>query len=357
MTRLRSRQNTPVRGATSDGHKPAYSIPSMRDVARIPYNGRRVVSLFSGAGGSSLGYRLAGFRVVYANEFIEAARDTYSANFPETIIDPRDIRDIDPGDILRQTGMRVGDLDILDGSPPCASFSTAGSREQSWNKEKAYSDTVQRTDDLFFEYARIVKGVQPRVFVAENVSGLVKGVSKGYFIEIKAMLEAAGYRVAARMLNAKWLGVPQTRDRLIFVGVRNDLNADPVHPKPLPYMHTVADALPYVIEVRGSSYIDQWFDARRAVIPTITVMGFSTTLKLWFSSGGYITVQNPDATTTRRKIDAAELRALSSFPADFVLTGTPQQQWERVARSVPPYMMMHVAATIDREIFQKARSQ
>ena len=353
MTRIRSKQNTSARAASSNSDKPAYALPSMRDVARIPFNGRRVASLFSGAGGSSLGYRLAGFRVVYANEFIEAARDTYSANFPETIVDPRDIREIDPIDVLRLIGMRPGELDVLDGSPPCSSFSTAGKKDKWWGIEKDYSGTMQRTDDLFFEYARILKGVQPRVFVAENVSGLVKGVAKGYFIEIKAILEDAGYRVAARMLNAKWLGVPQHRERLIFVGVRNDLDAEPAYPKPLPYMYTVADVLPHIIEVRGAGGCDNWLDSRTTAHPTITVVSYDTSLLWYFVNGGWVTALNADSTTTRRKINNTELRVLSSFPADFILTGTERQQWERIARSVPPYMMMHIASAIDRQIFEK----
>ncbi len=112
---------------------------------------------------------------------------------------------------------------MLDGSPPCASFSTAGKREEGWGKVKLYSDARQRTDDLFFEYARILKGLQPKVFVAENVAGLVRGTAKGYFKLILAELKDCGYRVEARLLDARWLGVPQMRERVIFVGVRNDL--------------------------------------------------------------------------------------------------------------------------------------
>ncbi len=127
--------------------------------------------------------------------------------------------------------MKAGELDLFDGSPPCASFSTAGKREAGWGKVKDYSDTKQRTDDLFLEYVRLLRGLQPKVFVAENVSGLVKGVAKGYFLEILAALKASGYRVTCRVLDAQWLGVPQQRQRTIFVGVREDLGLDPVHPK------------------------------------------------------------------------------------------------------------------------------
>jgi DNA (cytosine-5)-methyltransferase 1 len=220
----------------------------MSEVAALPWNGYNVVSTFAGCGGSSTGYRMAGFRVLLASEFVEAARDTYAANMrPGTILDGRDIRDVTAEDILARIGMKPGELDVLDGSPPCASFSTAGKREKAWGKVKKYSDTEQRADDLFFEFARLVKGIQPKVFVAENVSGLVKGTAKGYFLEILAALKACGYKVSARLLDAQWLGVPQARQRLIFVGVRDDLGIEPAHPSPFPYRYSIRDALPWIV--------------------------------------------------------------------------------------------------------------
>jgi len=233
--------------------KPAYRVPSMEEIRAIRPNGFRVASLFSGGGGSSLGYAMAGFKVVYASEFVAAARETYAANFPATYLDDRDIRTVTPADILKATGLKAGELDVLDGSPPCASFSTAGKREKHWGEEKSYSDTKQRTDDLFFEYTRILQGLQPRCFVAENVAGLVRGVAKGYFKEIHAALEACGYRVKARLLDAQWLGVPQCRQRVIFIGVRNDLERDPVHPAPIAYRYSIRDALPHVTRQMANS--------------------------------------------------------------------------------------------------------
>src|SRR5262249_35052188 len=142
------------------------------------------------------------------------------------------------------------ELDLLDGSPPCASFSTAGKREKGWGQVKPYSDTRQRTDDLFFEYARLLRGLRPRVFVAENVSGLVRGTAKGYFLQILRELKACGSGVQARLLDAQWLGVPQVRRRVIFQGAREDLGREPAFPKPLPYRYAVADALPWIKAVR-----------------------------------------------------------------------------------------------------------
>lgn len=233
--------------------KPPYRVPPMAEIARIKPNGLKVISTFAGCGGSSLGYRMAGFKVLWANEFVDAARTVYEENAaPGTIVDGRDIRQVDPLEVLRALKLKPGELDVLDGSPPCASFSTAGRREKHWGAEKKYSDKVQRTDDLFFEFVRFLKAMQPRAFVAENVSGLVKGTAKGYFLEILAAMKACGYRVEARLLDAQWLGVPQARQRIIFVGMREDLDLAPAHPDPLPYRYSVRDAIPWIVSHRGN---------------------------------------------------------------------------------------------------------
>jgi DNA (cytosine-5)-methyltransferase 1 len=189
--------------------KPPYKVPSMAEIEAIPWNGFNAISTFSGAGGSCLGYRMAGFKVLWASEFIPAAQEVYQLNHPGTILDTRDIRNVQPQDILDAIGLGVGDIDLMDGSPPCASFSTAGKREKSWGEVKKYSDTKQRVDDLFFEYVRLLDGLQPKVFIAENVSGLVKGKAKGYFKLILQAMKDCGYQVKAKLLDAQWLGVPQ----------------------------------------------------------------------------------------------------------------------------------------------------
>lgn len=241
--------------ATAPTEKPSYRVPGVSEIDAIKPNGYTVVSTFSGCGGSCLGFRLAGYRVLWASEFVDAAAATYAANAPETPLDRRDIRDVTADEILSTIGRERGDVDVLEGSPPCASFSTAGKRAASWGQVKPYSDVKQRVDDLFFEYARLVDGLRPRIFVAENVSGLVKGVAKGYFKEILRALRAPGYVVAARLLDAQWLGVPQARQRIIFIGVRADLveryGVGPAFPTPLPYRYSVRDALPELAAVDG----------------------------------------------------------------------------------------------------------
>ena len=227
--------------------KPPYRIRPMAELDEVEDAGLTFASTFSGTGGSCLGFRWAGYRCGWANEFVEPARECYLANFPEVEVDPRDVRSVEAGEILEACGVDVGELDVLEGSPPCQPFSTAGKRQRTWGKVRDYSDgNTQRADDLFFEFARLLRELRPRAFTAENVSGLVKGVARGYFKRIMAELADCGYRVRAKVLDAQWLGVPQRRRRVFIVGVREDLGREPAFPKPLPYRYTVRDALPWV---------------------------------------------------------------------------------------------------------------
>jgi site-specific DNA-cytosine methylase len=173
------------------------------------------ISLFAGCGGSSLGYKWAGGRGLAAVEFNANAAETYRLNFPDTPMLERDIATVTAEELLALTGLQVGDLDILDGSPPCQGFSTAGKRQ--------FDDP---RNSLFREYVRLVEGLQPRVFVMENVSGMVKGKMKLAFKTIMETLKATGYTVRCQLLNAMYYGVPQSRERLIWIGVRPDIPSD-----------------------------------------------------------------------------------------------------------------------------------
>lgn len=216
----------------------------------MPWNGFSVVSTFAGAGGSSTGYRMAGFRVLLANEFVPIAQESYRANAATgTIVDGRDVKTVKGSEILEACGLAVGELDVFDGSPPCQAFSTAGKREKGWGEEKVYEHgAAQRNEELFFDYIRLRDEMMPRTFVAENVSGLVKGAAKGFFLEIFKRLKV-GYRVVCPLLDAQWLGVPQARQRVVFIGVREDLGFDPPTIKPLPWRYSVREALPWLDRV------------------------------------------------------------------------------------------------------------
>ena len=114
---------------------PPYVIPSMKEINDIPKQ-YKVVSTFSGCGGSSLGYKLAGLNVVWANEFVEAAQEVYKLNHKNTILNKEDIRTLAAENILNETKLDVGEIDILDGSPPCASFSMSGQRQKGWFSDR-----------------------------------------------------------------------------------------------------------------------------------------------------------------------------------------------------------------------------
>lgn len=349
--------------------KTGYKVPTMNEIRALPWNGFTCASTFSGCGGSSTGYRMAGFKVVWASEFIDAARESYKANAaPHTIIDGRDIRKVQAQDILDSTGLKVGELDLFDGSPPCASFSTAGKREKDWGKIKKYSDKAQRTDDLFFEYSRLLRGLKPKVFVAENVSGLVKGTAKGYFLEILKDLKSCGYRVSCRVLDAQWLGVPQMRQRTIFVGVREDLGLHPAHPKPLPYRYTVGEAVDGLLAGGDAKWLKSGTDTHRYWLATRPGCSLSDACVKLTGKNSFLThvKQSPHrqantiTQTTQlyhwnepRALTLQELRRIGGFPDDFILTGTYAQQWERIGRAVPPVMMSQIAATIRDQILRK----
>jgi DNA (cytosine-5)-methyltransferase 1 len=307
------------------------------------------VSTFSGCGGSSLGYKMAGFKMLWANEFIPAAQDTYEANHIGTYLDKRDIRKVKPEEILKKIGLKKGELDLFDGSPPCSAFSTAGARDKGWGTVKKYSDSKQRVDDLFYEYIRILKGLQPKVFVAENVPGLASGKAKGYFVEIFRLLQGAGYVVEARILDASQLGVPQARKRLIFVGVRKDLKMKPVFPQPLSRVISVNDVCPNIAYIKTKKDGQMKYVPANIPSPTITASDSTNSETAQFSCGGFIETQDGE----QRKYKISELKKIFTFPPDFELTGKFEQKWERLGRSVPPMFMYHVAKTIGKEILDK----
>jgi DNA (cytosine-5)-methyltransferase 1 len=329
--------------------RPPYAVPSMAEIAAIPWNGLKVASTFSGCGGSCTGYRMAGFRVVWASEFVPIAQDSYRANMAEgSILDGRDIRLVKPEDILAAAGLAAGELDVFDGSPPCQAFSTAGKREKGWGTAKKYEHGAEQCNEtLFDEYVRLLRGLQPRVFVAENVSGLVKGTAKGWFIEVMKSLKESGYRVSARLLDAQWLGVPQARERIIFVGVRDDLKREPAHPKPFVYRYSVRDALPWIASLRADR--DEW---RSAITPSATIVASDGGRSAGWHGLGM--VQDGE---NRRKFTIQELKAICGFPADYVLCGSYAKQWERLGNAVPPVMMKAIAETIRDQVLGRPAAE
>jgi DNA (cytosine-5)-methyltransferase 1 len=185
----------------------------------------KVFSCFACGGGSTMGYKLAGFDVIGHNDIDPKMIEVYKANhnpkfsFLESITTFAKRKDL-PKELYN--------LDILDGSPPCSSFSMAGNREKDWGKEKVFREgqAEQVLDTLFFDFIDLAKELQPKVVVAENVKGLLLGAAKEYVIKIYKSFDEAGYYCQHFLLNASKMGVPQKRERVFFICLRKDLAKD-----------------------------------------------------------------------------------------------------------------------------------
>lgn len=350
-----------------------YNVPSMNEINNkiSGTNGYNVISLFAGCGGSSTGYKMAGYNVKVSSEFIPSAQETYKANHPKTIVIEEDIRNTTPDQILKMANIKVGELDVLDGSPPCSSFSTVGKREELWGKEKMYSEGVkQRTDDLFFEYLRMVEGIKPKVFVAENVKGLTMGKSKLILEQILKKADDIGYNVDYKLLNSAEFGVPQTRIRCIIMGVRKDLNIEPSFPSGNSNVVTVREAFEdlkldvdevqmLIHKMKNYSIYKYWLELEDKPLGSWHEKRFSLCRNYLDKPSRTITQRNSDLScagvchsTEPRKYTIAELKRLFSFPDDFILKGNYNQQAERLGRSVPPLLMKGVAEYIRDNILK-----
>lgn len=193
-----------------------------------------VFSTFACGGGSSMGYKRAGFRVVGNCEIDPKIAAVYKENLHPEMSYVMDIREFNTLDDLPET---LYDLDVLDGSPPCSTFSQAGIRDKAWGIKKKFAEgqKEQRLDDLFFTFLDTVEKLNPKVFVAENVMGLVQGKARGYVREIIQHAREIGYEIQIFKLNAAFMGVPQVRERVFFIGNRMgygklklDFNESPV---------------------------------------------------------------------------------------------------------------------------------
>lgn len=190
-------------------------------------NGLKVFSCFACGGGSTMGYKLAGCEVIGCCEIDPKMNEVYVANHHPKYNFPVDIREFNntPNSELPE---ELFDLDILDGSPPCTTFTTLGKREETWGKKKKFREgqKEQTLDDLLFVFIETAKKLQPKVVVMENVEGLLLGNAQAYVQKIYEEMDIAGYQVKHYLLKAEEMGVPQTRHRVFFIGVRKDIPFD-----------------------------------------------------------------------------------------------------------------------------------
>jgi len=185
------------------------------------------ISFFAGGGGSTAGYKLAGGDARFVNEFQQVAVNTYLANWPDTPHICGDIKNVKGQQIMDMTGLKIGELAILDGSPPCPPFSMSGTKKKGWNKEKmAYGMKQQNIEDLTWEMIRITREMQPKVVICENVKGLTMDYAKQHLDRMVTDFEKEGYTTTYKVLNGIHYGVPQKRQRVFIVSVRNDVMDD-----------------------------------------------------------------------------------------------------------------------------------
>jgi DNA (cytosine-5)-methyltransferase 1 len=324
-----------------------------------PANAPTVISTFAGCGGSSLGYSMAGFRELLAVEWDNNAVETFKLNFPDVPVYHGDIAKLSVDEVFKMTGLKAGELDVFDGSPPCQGFSTAGKRQLD-----------DPRNQLFREYVRLLRGLKPKVFIMENVSGMVKGVMKLVFVEILRELKASGYKVSARLLNAMYFNVPQSRQRMIFVGVREDLGIEPSHPEAESVPVTVGEALkncnntedrklPPVLLEYASIHGGGWSTNMNKYksVKGNTAGGISLKWAAWSDVCGTLPKQEISLTGVvhpdkQRYLNIFEAARLTSFPDKYSFTDR-KNGWARIGNSVPPLFMRSIARHVRKEILDK----
>ena len=189
----------------------------------------KVFSCFACGGGSTMGYKLAGFDVIGCNEIDPKMNKCYVTNHNPKFNYLCDIRELVQMEDLPE---ELYNLDILDGSPPCSVFSQAGSREDAWGIEKKFREgqKAQVLDTLFFDFIELANKLKPKVVVAENVKGLLLGNAIEYVKKIHEEFDKAGYYCEHFLLNASKMGVPQKRERVFFLCIRKDIAKPVIQP-------------------------------------------------------------------------------------------------------------------------------
>lgn len=317
-----------------------------------------VISLFAGCGGSTLGYKWAGFKELLAIEWDDNAVETFKLNF-KTPIWKKDIMEVTGQEILEFCKIKKGELDILDGSPPCQGFSAVGRREITDNRNELYKEQI-----------RLVNELQPKVFVMENVAGVARGKMKGNFKQIMLELKATGYNIKCKLMNSKYYQVPQSRQRLIWIGVRPDLNKDPSYPEPFKKLIPVREALKG-IKTTTAVYLKPEWGTSTLWDQTKTGKSLAQSVKTKNGTGYSFLKLNPDKPSNtitksleignkrwcahlhwqeKRTLSIEEIKRLSSFPDNFKLVGNIQEQWARIGNAVMPKFMYYIARHIKENI-------
>lgn len=303
----------------------------------------RVVSLFSGAGGLDLGFVQAGHRIVWANDLYPDAVDTYRRNIGRHIV-CQDIAEIPSSDIP--------ECDMVIGGFPCQGFSVANTKRNSKDKRNV----------LYLQLLRVIMDKKPAFFLAENVKGLLNFEKGRVFQEILKDFTSAGYKVRYRLFNAADYGVPQRRERVIIVGVRQDVDSDfefppPTHSKDgrngLMKWVGVAEALsdfpdpdePNDIPNHTYSKYKLNFNGYLGHRPLDPSLPAPTVTARGDDRGGVVILPHPNG---QRRMTGRELATVQGFPADFEFQGRLSSVYRQIGNAVPPMLARAIAERFPR---------
>lgn len=335
-------------------------------------NGLKVFSCFACGGGSTMGYKLAGCDVLGCVEIDPRMNKIYTNNHHPKYnfcMDIRDFNNLNDSDIPEE----LFHLDILDGSPPCTTFSMAGDREDSWGKKKKFREGQQEQtlDDLSFVFIETVKKLKPKVVIMENVEGLILGEAFSYVQKIYKEFTDAGYFVHHWLLKGENMGVPQTRHRVFFVAINASLQIDPS------WLDMSFNYAPITYgEIReGPAFPLQptqvFYDIAKQAIDSDKTIA-DTKVRLGQKNSGFNTVYIRDDSvvpTIRVKADLIDVKRMQyssietirnsqTFPTDYDFINYTRSNVSYICgMSVPPIMMKRVITRlIEQGVFNYAKS-
>ena len=369
------------------------------------------ISFFAGGGGSSAGYKLAGGECLFVNEFQQVAVDTYLANWPDTPHICGDIKKVTGKQIMEMTGLKVGELDILDGSPPCPPFSMSGTKQKGWNKTKtAYGMKQENIEDLTWEQIRIAGELKPKVIICENVKGLTMEYAKGHLDKMIEDFETLGYSTTYKVLNGIHYGVPQKRQRVFIVSVRNDVLEDigmpwmlisTLYPEPVDEEPTIEDAIgdlrldnensveaielceamkksakykwmkrlpknPDRVVSVGDDVVGPWYDKviahRKKMgksIPEAKHSFYQSRRVPWNQASHTLSEQGLQTSLAvhlhaeeDRVYTTKESKRIMTLPEDYILTGTLNEKLARIGLMVAPMMMKYLIKSVYEKVLE-----
>ena len=312
-----------------------------------------------------MGYKLCGYEVIGNCEIDPAINAMYVKNFHPKYNFMMGVQDFYKEENLPNIPDELYDIDVLDGSPPCSTFSLSGLREDAWGKLKHFREgqAEQILDDLFFEYLNIVELLKPKICIAENVKGLIAGNARGYVNLIFKRFKELGYDTQLFLLNAANMGVPQRRERVFFIARRSDLGLDPIklefHEKPITYGEFAdteykplnKNTMEYKRWLKRSPKDESIGDTvkrtERGKISGFTspYLKFNRVPSTLTAGGGMVRFDVPGKPSDK------DIVKIQSFPQDYDFCGNDATYV--CGMSVPPLMMKGVAREVQRQLLDK----